>query len=36
MPIITEDTVMDFYLNLVKGNHIQFLIKQKELKKSIN
>ncbi|MBK5112219.1 MAG: hypothetical protein KGD59_07395 [Candidatus Heimdallarchaeota archaeon] len=32
MPIITEDTVMEFYLNLVKENSIQFLIKQKELK----
>ena len=32
MPIITENTVMEFYLNLVKENQIQFLIKQKELK----
>jgi hypothetical protein len=35
MPIITEDTVMEFYLNLVKENHIQFLIDQKVLKKII-
>ena len=35
MPIITENTVMEFYLNLVKENHIQFLVKQKEFKKII-
>lgn len=35
MPIITEDTVMEFYLNLVKKDKIQFLIKQKELTKIV-
>ncbi|MHA1122005.1 MAG: hypothetical protein ACTSPC_04270 [Candidatus Heimdallarchaeota archaeon] len=35
MPVITENTVMEFYLNLVKEDRVQFLIKQKELKKII-
>jgi len=35
MPLITENTVMDFYLNLIKENHILFLREQKELKKDV-
>ena len=35
MPLITEDIVMEFYLNLVKENHIIFLKEQKVLKKMV-
>ncbi|MCK5184059.1 MAG: hypothetical protein KAQ95_07125, partial [Candidatus Heimdallarchaeota archaeon] len=35
MPIITEDTVMEFYLDLVKKDNVQFLIKQNALKKLV-
>lgn len=35
MPLITENTVMEFYIQLIKENQIKFLVKQKELKKLV-